>query len=131
MGKGLFLLFVFACSSFKPSIIHFNVHILNSYATESNSIFPPQSTKCSSLYHSTSYITLWPLQCQIWSSLQYPNASNTIYSLLREYLLGNNVNHDNFYSYFKELLIGCFQSAVSQSYLRISQVLMVKWDNAI
>lgn len=129
MGKGLFLLFIFACSSFQLSIIDFNVYILNSYATQSNSIFPPQSTKCSSLDHSTSYITLWPLQCQIWSSLQYPNAPNTIYSLLREYLLGNN--KDNFSSYFKELLIGCFQSAVSQSYLRISQVLMVKWDNAI
>lgn len=113
LGKGPFLLFIFACSSFKLSIIHFDVHILNSYATENNSISPLQSTKCSFLDLSTSYISLWPLQCQIWSSLQYPNASNTIYSLFREYLLGNNVNQDNFSSCFKELLIGCFQSAVS------------------
>jgi len=81
-GKGLFLLLIFPRSYFKLSIIHFNLHIQNSYAIESNSIFPPQSTKCSSLDHSTLYITLWLLQCQIWSSLQYPNASNTIYSLL-------------------------------------------------
>lgn len=129
-GKGLFLLLLFPCASFKLSIIHFNLHIQNSYAIESNSIFPPQSTKCSSLDHSTLYITLWPLQCQIWSSLQYPNASNTIYSLLREYLLGNNVNQDNFSSSLKVLLTGCFQSAVSQSYLSISEVLVVKRDNA-
>lgn len=131
MRKGLFLLFIFACSSFQLNIIPFSIHILNSYATENNSIFQPRSTKWSFLDHSTLYIILWPLQWQIWSSLQYPNATNTIYSLLRKYLLGNNVNQGNFSPYFKELLIGCFQSAASQSYLRISQALVVKWDKAI
>lgn len=129
-GEGLFLLFVFACSPFKLRIIHFTSRALSSYAAESNSIFPPRSTKPSSLHHPTPLIALWPLQCQTWSSPQYANAPKAICSLLGEHLLGNNVNQDNFSSSFKELLIGCFQSAVGQSYLRISVVLMVKRDNA-
>lgn len=129
-GKGLFLLFIFACSSFKLSIIHFTSRALSSYTAESNSIFPPQSTKPSSLHLPTSLIALWPLQCQTCSSLQYANTPNAICSLLGERLLENNVNQHNFSSSFKELLIGCFQSAVGQSYLRISEVLMVKRDNA-
>lgn len=54
----------------------------------------------------------------------------TQFTAYSEYLLGNNVNQDNSSSSLKVLLTGCFQSAVSRSYLRICEVLMVKWDNA-